>query len=139
MANLETFISLEEAAQKYGLHVRLLNQLVENGEITAGLVDHKIVIAESEVVSFVKKTVGDGKKYAALEGKPIRVSKAAQKYQIPSGTLSRWVNRGYIRVMERGPKLCVLNEADVARAKDLAERLGMRRGRGVVKSPVYST
>ena len=138
MPDLESFILLEEAARRYGLHVRLLNQLVEKGDIRAAMIDHKIVVAESEIVAFVQKTVRDGKKYTALEGKPIRATKAAEKYQIPQGTLSRWAKRGYIRVIERGPKLLLLNEADVARAKDLAEHLGMRGGRGVIGGPVYS-
>lgn len=139
MAKLETFISLEEAARRYGLHVRLLNSMVENGEIRAAMVDHKIVVAESEIVTLVKRIVGDGKKYAALEDKPIRVTKAAEKYQISHSTLSKWAKLGYIRVIERGPKLLLLNEADVARAKDLAEYLGMRKRRGVIRGPVYLT
>jgi hypothetical protein len=50
-----------------------------------------------------KELTGDRKKYAVLEGRPIRVGEAAKKYQISSGTLSRWAARGHIRVMKRGP------------------------------------
>ena len=77
--------------------------------------------------------------YASLEGNPIRLTRAAEKYQLSQSALSCWARRGYIRVVERGPKLLLLNEADVAKAKDLSVRLGMRKGYGVITGPVYAT
>ena len=139
MAELETFIPLEDAARKYHLHKHLLTDLVERGKIKAVRINRRIAVAEEEVFNLVKEMTEDGRKYAALEGKPIRLTKAAEKYQIAQPTLSKWAKRGYIRVIERGPRLLLLNEADVARAKDLAKCLGMRGGRGVIKRPVYST
>ena len=138
MGDLETFIPLEDAAKKYDLHIHLLTDLVERGKIKAVRINRRIAVAEEEVFNLVKEMTGDGRKYAALEGKPIRVTKAARKYQMSHATLSKWAKRGYIRVIEQGPKLLLLNEADVARARDLAERLEMKGGRGVIKGPVYS-
>ena len=139
MAELEKFIPLEDAAQKYGLQMHVLADLIDRGKLRAVRINHTVAVAEGGVFEFVKETNGNGKKYAKLEGKPIRLTRAANKYQISPAALSDWTKRGYIRTVERGPKLLLLNEADVARAKDLAELLGMRRGRGVIGGPVYSS
>ncbi|MBN1811459.1 MAG: hypothetical protein JXA14_06470 [Anaerolineae bacterium] len=139
MAELETYIPLEDAAQKYDLRAHVLTDLVEKGELRAVQVGRKIAVAEGEVFDLVKEMTGDGRRYAALEGRPIRVSKAAEKYQMPHATLSKWAKRGYIRVIEQRPRLLLLNEADVAKARDLAERLNMTGGRGVITGPVYSS
>jgi hypothetical protein len=101
MAELETYIPLEDAAQKYDLRAHVLTDLVEKGELRAVQVGRRIAVAEGEVFDLVKEMTGDGKKYAPLEGKPIRVSKAAEKYQMPHATLSKWAKRGYICVIER--------------------------------------
>jgi len=138
MTELGKFILLEDAAQKYNLRAHALTDLVERGKLRAVWVDHTIAVAENEVFEIVKEMTGDGKRYAKLEGKPIRLTQAAGKYQMSEASLSCWARRGYIRVVERGPKLVLLNEADVAKAKDLAERLGMRKGRGVIEGLVYS-
>jgi hypothetical protein len=55
----------------------------------------------------------------ALTGRTIRAADAADKYNISSANLSRWADRGLIRVIEQAPKLLVLNEADVAKAASI--------------------
>jgi hypothetical protein len=138
MAELETFIPLKDAARKYDLPMSLLTDLVEKGEIQAVQVNNSIAVAEKELFGLVRARVGKGGGYKSLEGKPIRLTRAAEKYQVSQAALSCWARRGYIRVIERGPKLLLLNEADVAKAKDLAVHLGMRRGHGVITGPVYA-
>ena len=137
MPKLEEFITLEQAATKYNLDKALLTELAEAGRIKAGKLDGTIVLAEEEVKRVAQKLSEHASKYGTLDGKPIRVTEAAEKYCIPHGTLSRWAKAGYIRVIERGPKRLVLNEADVAKAKDLIKKRGMRKGRGVFREPVY--
>lgn len=51
-----------------------------------------------------------------LVGSRIRVSDAAEKYRVNQPTLTRWADAGYIGILERAPKLLILDEADVARA-----------------------
>jgi hypothetical protein len=139
MAELEIFIPLEDAAREYDLPTSLLTDLVEKEEIRAIQINGSIAVAEDEMFGLVSARTGDGKMYAPLEGNPIRLTRAAEKYQLSQSALSCWARRGYIRVVERGPKLLLLNEADVAKAKDLAVRLGMRKGYGVITGPVYAT
>jgi hypothetical protein len=54
-----------------------------------------------------------------LVGHPVRVTDAATKYDISHVNLSRWADAGYIRIIERAPKLLVLDEADVKRAVEI--------------------
>jgi hypothetical protein len=56
-----------------------------------------------------------------LIGQPIRVSDAAEKYDISHVNLIRWADAGYITVIERGPKLLELDEADVKRVTTIFE------------------
>jgi hypothetical protein len=135
--DLEKFILLEDAARRYHLQIHVLTNLVERRILRAVRINRKIAVSEDEVFEVVKQTVGS-RGYTALEGKPIRASEAAEKYRVPHATLSKWAKRGYIRVIEQRRRLLLLNEADVARAKDLVEHLGMREGRGVITGPVYS-
>jgi hypothetical protein len=71
---------IEVAAQKYNLHAHMLADLVDKGELRAVQVGRKIAVAEGEVFELVEEMTGDAKKYEPLEGKPIRVSRAAEKY-----------------------------------------------------------
>jgi hypothetical protein len=61
---LEKFIPLEDAAQKYGLQMHVLTDLVEKGKLRAVQINHTVAVAEGEVFEFVKETHGNGKKYA---------------------------------------------------------------------------
>jgi hypothetical protein len=51
-----------------------------------------------------------------LVGQEIRVSEAAEKYDTHQPTLTRWADAGYIKIIERRPKMLLLDEADVDRA-----------------------
>ncbi len=55
--------------------------------------------------------------FAHLEGRPITVSEAAEKYGVPVSTIHRWVQQGYIKAIAnpegRGRKK-ILDEASVA-------------------------
>lgn len=54
-----------------------------------------------------------------LAGQPIRVSEAAEKYQISQPTLTRWADRGLIKIVRRAPRVLELDEGDVKLAVDL--------------------
>jgi len=138
MVELESFLTLQEAADKYKISAEILTQLANSGKIRAVRLNGNgggIAVAEKDVRKRVLDLAQEN--YSELEGRPIRVTKAAERYNIPQGTLSRWAKANYIRVLERGPKLLLLNEADVARARDITQQLEMRKGRGVLTGPVY--
>ncbi len=138
MAELETFISLSEAAAKYRLSAKVLTRLVNDGKIRAVRANGDVLVAEMDVKkeALVPRAKDD---FTELEGVEIRLSEAAEKYSVPERTLSRWAHAKRIRIMRQGPKLLILNEADVARAAKLAAELGMRQGKKVITGPVYKT
>ena len=75
-----------------------------------------------------RKVVIRRRDYAHLEGKPIGVREAAQKYDVPAPTLSRWATRGIIRELGSGAGKRLLNEADVAVAVAVYRARGGGKG-----------
>ena len=53
---------------------------------------------------------------SALIGNPIRAYDASKKYDVAHNTITQWADAGIVAILERGPKLLVLDEATVARA-----------------------
>ena len=88
-----------------------IEESVTGGELYMIVVKTPQVIRENvEVVEI------DFKADHGLDGQPIRAADAAIKYEIGDDTLSNWASRGIVTVLERGPKLLMLDEATVARA-----------------------
>jgi hypothetical protein len=52
----------------------------------------------------------------ALIGQPVRLMDAHRKYGVSERTICNWANTGLVKVLERGPKLLILEESSVARA-----------------------
>ena len=48
-----------------------------------------------------------------LQGQSIRAADAARKYDVTQASLSRWADRGYIRILRQAPRLLELDEGDV--------------------------
>lgn len=122
---LPEFLPLEEAARRYGVVPQTLISLVESGKIKAVRIEGRIAV---EANVFLRESLWEKVKH--LDGKPISMSDACEKYpQINFASLSRWVARGYIRVIAsdsgrgRGRKR-LLNEADVAYAALLNSERG---------------
>ena len=109
--NLPTYIPLEEAARRYGLSRDVLTRLIEDGKIRAANVNGGIAVTEEDI--HIMALQSGSQRDKDLEGHPIRLSRAAEKYQVSDANLVRWVEAGYIQVIERGPKLLMLDEADV--------------------------
>lgn len=127
--SLETYITLQEAVQRYNLDSALLTRSVENGTIRGGKFNGTFVLLEEDV----KKTQHlDRTQFAHLDGRKIHLSEAARKYKIPLSSLSRWANQGKIAVIDQEKNRRILNEADVAYARALIDAQGgHKRGRSV--------
>jgi len=136
--NLPTFIPLEEAARRYGLSRDVLTRLIEDDRIEA------VTTAQGEIL--VSQYAGEGiipvprgktkeqiiaEKFGSLQGRPITVSDAMQKYQISNDvTIRRWVTKGYIAVVDNGYPVR-LDEAEVAYCAEIyhqRQRAGVRSG-----------
>jgi hypothetical protein len=85
----------------------------------------EIVIAQTQqgpmVVDQVKTLTAQ--RDPLLIGIRIRVYDAARRYTMPQSTLTRWANRGLLRVLHRAPGVLELDEADVAMVCALYRRL----------------
>ncbi len=106
--DLPTYIPLEKAAEQFNVAVETLRQNIEEGTIRAAKTPAGDVLVAGEDIDSFSPEID-----TRLKGKPIRATDAAEKYDLARGSLTRWVKSGYIRVLERGPKLLVLDEAEV--------------------------
>jgi len=111
--DLPTYILLNEATRRYRVGAQALTQMIEKGTIRAVRVNGSLVVAEEDVSIAAVQIDPD------LRGKPIRLVDAAERYNISDTNLVRWAEAGYIHIIKRGPKLLMLDEADVKRAVEL--------------------
>ena len=144
---LPRYITLSEAAVRLSANLTELNHLIKNGTLKAVQISGETVVSEPSVASYKvggKKvqpiSLGrpDGKKkedmpeyqrFAELAGVEIWANEAARKYDLAQQTITRWVNKGYIKTIGNKKNRILLNEQDVAycvfvyrRAKELGYR-----------------
>jgi predicted site-specific integrase-resolvase len=126
---LPTYLPLAEAAQKYGMSVRHLKTLINDGTIKAAMVMNNLVVDEDEVAKTIqrKEDLPEYKKHAHLKGTPIWISEASRKYSVPNPTITVWAQRGLIKFLGYEKNRKLLDEADVAYC---AEIYHQRRGQG---------
>jgi predicted site-specific integrase-resolvase len=125
MTELQSYLTLSEAARKYGVSRDALTRLARDGIIRAvhseegtAVITVSTVAAAADVIC---KEIRP-EQYEHLRGRPIRVTKAAEQYGVSQANLSRWADAGYIRVIERRRRLLLLDEADVKLAADIFKR-----------------
>ncbi len=121
---LPTFLTLPEAAEKFGLTETELRQRVDAGTITAGRLPGGEIVVSSERnangVTDINDRLSAIKRddYEHLRGRPITVSEAAEKYDLVRQTIIRWANQTYIGALQESTGLggtrMELDEADVA-------------------------
>jgi predicted site-specific integrase-resolvase len=137
MAELPTYITLEEAARCYHLSQQMLTRAVENGIIRAVKVNGGIIAVAEGDVRVMSKREELWEQVKHLDGVPISVNDAAARYRLSTGSLTRWISAGYIRVLHPGDprggrgRKTLLNEADVAYAKLVAGERQSKPGRRV--------
>jgi hypothetical protein len=122
---LETYITLQEATQRYNLGAQLLTHLVSDGRIRGGRLNGTFVLSEKDTrqVAEQQATKEDlRKKVAYLEGKPIGINEAAEKYNLNNASISNWAKAGYIRILSPGQGRgyrTLVDESDVAYAQEV--------------------
>jgi predicted site-specific integrase-resolvase len=116
--------------------------LVDDGKIRAVEINGNVAVAEEDIEDtspLLSKRKELWARVRHLDGKPIGVREACEKYNLSPTSLYRWINRKYIRVLNdqrgggRGIKR-LLNEADVAYAAAVAKRRGQTQGRTIFTS-----
>jgi predicted site-specific integrase-resolvase len=116
LADLTTYLPLQIAAERYHVDSQTLHHAIRAGTVRAiqNSQGEVLVAGEDIGVMQIEPEVDPD-----LQGKPIRAIEASNKYNVSHVNLSRWAEAGYIRVLERGPKLLVLDEAEVKRAVEV--------------------
>ena len=133
MAELESFLTLQEATDKYKISTEVLTQLVESGKIRAVRLDGTIAVAEGDVREQARQRQMIEQlrqKYQHLEDKSIGAYEAETKYGLRTASLYRWADAGLVRVMERGWGR-KFNERDIAIISELAMLGELRKGRAL--------
>ena len=103
-----------------------LIDLVKTGMLT--------VIVSDEMISIeVSQNMPD--EFKPLAGVPIHIGAAARKYQIANQTITRWVQRGLVRIMGYAGQKKLIDEAEIAwRASEYKKR-GGGQGKQIYRTP----
>jgi DNA-binding GntR family transcriptional regulator len=127
MTELEAYLTLPEAARKYGVSRDALTRLARDGIIRAVHNEEGTAVIAVQTVdnATAVKIILDEikpKQYEHLRGKRIRLLEASRQYDIEAVSLSGWVSRDYIYVHDRGFQRLELDAADVKYAVDVFKR-----------------
>ena len=117
-----TYLSLDEAARRYGVKEKVLTQLIADGMLQTRTTSsgELVVVADQNGNSQEPQTKEEiiAAKFAHLRGRTVSASEASRRYSekygitIGNELFSRWSRLGYIK-RESGYRL-ELDEADVA-------------------------
>ena len=142
MTKLPLLLSLEYAAQRTGLDIETLREMIEQGKVMAGISSEgalMVAVRDGKVVMLENgQATGNGEahepegdvfelnrrlaaikreQFKHLEGVPISVQEVERKYGIPKPTLHYWARRGYVKVLHKGNSAknpSLFDEGDVA-------------------------
>ncbi len=126
--NFPTYLPLAEAAERYKVSTDALRAALEQGTLKAVQLPDGDLLVAIEDVQVLAAQLEPAAVDPNLAGQPIRVTEAAEKYQVTHANLSRWADAGYLHILERGPKLLVLDEGEVQRAAELFHRARQATG-----------
>jgi len=85
----DRFITLEEAASAYNLDVALLTRWVNDGTISAGRLDGRLLLKETDVK---RAAQGD-----TTVPRLVPLAEAAKRYDVPEAVLKKFVEEGRVR------------------------------------------
>ena len=96
-----TYLTVEEAAHKYGVKKKVLTQLIEDGMVQTRRTStgDLLVVADkngNDQESQTKEEIIAGR-FAHLREHSITVTAAANKYRLNRRTILRWKENGYIK------------------------------------------
>ena len=129
-SSLPKFIPLPEAARELGLSETELRERVEAGTITAATVNGEIVVSEESL----PQKMEDLPEYdAQLEGIRISISDAAREYGIPTGTITRWMQKGIVKRLDSDGYRTLIDKADIDYCAKIHQKTGSQ-GRRVFNS-----
>jgi predicted site-specific integrase-resolvase len=126
---MKTYITMKDAAERYNVEPEKLQELVDQDDIHTVLFEDKLIVSEDDVRTFVAERDVNREQFKHLEGIEIGINRAAIKYGFSVVVISDWVKRGQVRFIRQQGNRKLINEADIAYARALADIKGLRSGR----------
>lgn len=117
-------IPIEHAAKAVQLNESILRHLVNAGAVAG----------TGDLCDLESATTVAGKLEAArapVEGQGILTTDAAAKYRFTNQGIYKWIESGWVRVLVDRERNRLINEGDIAFARQLADLLGQTRGRSI--------
>ncbi len=127
---IPTFLPLAEAAEKYGLSKKVLTQMIQAGKIEAVQLPSGELLVAAEYNGYQSKTREQviAEKFAGLRGQSVTVSEAASIYELHERTIRRWIESGYIRIIDDSSYPVRIDKADIAYCEDIYRQFRGKRG-----------
>ncbi|TEU11766.1 MAG: DNA-binding protein [Anaerolineales bacterium] len=126
---MKIYKTLKDAAEKYNVEPEKLQELVDQGDVRSGMLGDELIVLEDDVRTYVAERDVTREQFKHLEGVEIGVNQAAIKYRFNGVTIAEWVRKDKIRLIRQKGNRRMINEADVAYARALADIKGVRSGR----------
>ena len=126
---MKIYKTLKDAAEKYNVEPEELQELVDRGDVRCGMLDDELIVLEDDVRTYVAERDVTREQFKHLEGVEIGINQAAIKYRFNGVTIAEWTRKGKIRLIRQKGNRRLINEADVAYARALADIKGVRSGR----------
>jgi hypothetical protein len=127
--DIPTFLPLPEAAGQYGLSEKVLTQLVQAGKIEAvQLPSGELLVSANNGSTPKTKAQIIAEEFASLRARPITISEAVERYEVPDSTIRNWVSLKYIDTVDKKKYPMTIDEADVAYCAKIYRERGGKSG-----------
>lgn len=104
---MDNYIPVTEAIKRTNIPGSQLQAMAKSGKIKCVMLNNQILLRESDVMA-------QSPKNPDLTGASISIRNAARKYGITPSTISRWVARGLIRIVDQVGNKIMIDESDMA-------------------------
>lgn len=112
---MDNLITIQQAADITHMPENILIDLCNRGTIKANIFNGEILVSEQDVIVNADiEQQPDYKHVSHLAGQGISISAAAKKYQVPQQTISRWVHRGWIKIIQVVGRKTMIDESHIA-------------------------
>jgi predicted site-specific integrase-resolvase len=126
VAELDTQMTLEQVAQRYGVATDALTQMVQDGIILAAKENDKeepaVTVSTVAAAANIIREEIKPEQFSHLRGERIRLMEASRKYEVDHVTLMNWSNYGYIPVLDQDKQKVELDEPAVAYVSHIFKR-----------------
>jgi hypothetical protein len=127
---MDTYYTIPEVSKKLRIPVKRLNSIINSGTLETIQYRNDVLINMNDLMNSLPKDLRDDyKRFDHLSDIPIGVREASRKYGIPNQTISRWLSKGYIKLLYAEGQKKYLSEQDVAYCADIYQSSGGKQGK----------